>query len=353
MRSFAGLLLVLLLLPALARGGDPPRPCWPVDNPGFTRQGFQPGSKERLLSGVFGPRLKWGDARYDHHEGFDFHSFFDPARPDGLVPVRAILPGVVSEVIDPPDPEQLETGRKVVVTHDATWADYGGPAAWGKVKSGYLHLSAIGVKPGQRLEQGQALGAAGESGHTTVVHLHLNLYRAGERGRDVNVNPARVFSPGLFPGLVARLEARAVEVEWLERDADAGTALVRVLLPWNAWTLDGVTLGVDGDEHRALSFEQVSAEQRKRRDQGDRDLFPDLRLFPLRYNGGGSLERLNAEVPPGWPAARRPVAGKGVRLGFDLLASAVPARARRFTLTLTGVAGERVSADCRGFLGGR
>lgn len=351
----AWLLLWLAGPLALARAGDPPRPRWPVDNPGFAREGFRPSSKERLLSGVFGPRLKWGEGRYDHHEGFDFHAFFDPAHPDGHVPVRAILPGVVSEVIDPPDPEKVETGRKVVVTHDATWADFGAPAAWGPLKSGYLHLTSIAVKPGQRLEPGALIGVAGESGHTTVVHLHLNLYRAGpgragSGGRDVNVNPARVFSPALFPGTVAGLDPKTLEVSWLERDAAAGTALVRVLLPWNVCTLDGVALAIDDDQRRALSFERVTAEQHARRDSGHEDLFPDLRLFPLRWNGGGALDKVNAEQPPGWPAARvPPPPGQGPRQGFDLLATQVPPRARRFVLTLTGVAGERVTVEGRRF----
>lgn len=335
---------------ALAEPPPPPaRPVWPVANPSFDRPDFRPSTNDRQLSGVFGPRLKWGDGRYDHHEGFDFFAFWDPAYPRGDHPVRAILPGVVTEIIDPPDPERTETGRKVVITHDVPWNAYGSPREWGPVKSGYLHLSHIAVRQGQRVELGEELGRAGDTGYTSTVHLHLNLYRPG--GRDVNVNPARVFSPRLFPAAVAPLDPRTTEVEWLELDPAAGTALVRVLLPHNAYTLDGIVLAVERDDSRAISFEQVSAERRDQRDTGDADLVPGLRLFPLRYNGGGTVDSVNDDrIPAGWPMARHRVpGGKGVRLGFDLLATHVPAKARKFELTLLGVCGERVTARCPGF----
>lgn len=350
--TFCRSLLALALLFAGAAHAEPPkppRPVWPVPNPSFGRAGFQPSSNDRQLSGVFGPRLKWGGGRYDHHEGFDFFAFFDPAHPKGDHPVLSILGGVVTDVIDPPDPERTETGRKVVVTHDVSWSAYGAPEAWGPVQTGYLHLSTIEVQKGQRVEAGQPIGRAGATGYTTTVHLHLNAYRRG--GRDVNVNPARLFSPKLFPADVSPLHERTVEVEWLERDVAAGTVLVRVLLPWNAYTLDGFALQVDKDTSRAVSFEHVSAEQRDRRDEGDRGLLPNLRLYPLRYNGGGTVDRVNAsDVPRGWPLGRYPVeGGKGVRLGFDLLATDVPPRAKRLRLFVLGVLGERVSTQARAF----
>lgn len=337
-------LAVLLTGPARA-DPEPPRPTWPVPNPKLEAATFRPGAKDRLVSGVFGPRLKWGEPRYDHHEGLDFFAFFEGAPAGGAHDVLAILPGVVTQVIDPADPEATETGRKVVVTHDVPWARYGAPAAWGKVKSGYLHLSRVDVREGEQVGAGQRLGAAGETGHTSTVHLHLNVYRAGEGGRDVNVNPARLFAPGRFRR-VAPLARETVEAAWLERDRAAGTVLVRVLLPVDAWTLDGLALEVDGDASRALSFEAVSAEQRARRDRGDRDLVPGLRVFPLRCNGGGDLAELNApdSLPADWPARRFPPArGLGPRLAFDLLGTELAAGAREVAVHVTDVGGQRLT----------
>ena len=342
--------VLALATPALA---DPPprdRPVWPVPNPTFGQADFVPSSQLRQISGVFGPRLKWGGARYDHHEGLDFFAQFDPRLPNGDHAVFAVLPGVVSEVIDPPNPERTETGRKVILTHDVPWTTFGGTPEWGNVRTAYLHLSSIAVRQGQRLEAGEELGRAGESGYTSTVHLHFNCYRAG--GRDVNVNPARIFNPKLFRADVAPLDRRTVEVQWLEWNQQEQTALMRVLLPHNAYTLDGFAVVVDRDASRQLSFEQVSAEQRDRRDTGDRDLVPGLKIFPLRYNGGGTIDRVNASsIPRSWPMASHPVeGGKGVRLGFDLLATDLPPKFRKLKLYLVGVLGEKVELTAPGFL---
>jgi len=350
-RTVLSLSIAAATLAPAASAGPPKRPrvVWPVPNPTFGRADFAPTTRLRQISGVFGPRLKWGGARYDHHEGLDFFAFFDPALPAGDHPVLSIMDGVVSEVIEPPDPERTETGRKVVVTHPVPWSAFGAPEAWGQVQTGYLHLSRIEVQQGQRVEAGATLGRAGETGHTSTVHLHFNAYRAG--GRAVNVNPARLFDPKRFPADVTPIHKRTVSVEWLERDLTAGTALARVTLPHNAYTLDGFVVQVGRDTTRAASFEAVSATQRDRRDTGDVDLFAGLRLFPLRYNGGGTIDRVNADsIPAGWPAARFPVAGgQGVRLGFDVLATDVPANAKSIKLHVLGVAGERVTVPARSY----
>lgn len=325
-------------------------PVWPLPNPSFEDPNFVPSNDHRQISGVFGPRLKWGGARYDHHEGFDFFSQYDPqAYPRGDHPVLAVLPGVVSEVIAPSNPERTETGNKVVITHELAWTALGGPPEWGQVRTGYLHLSSISVQQGQKIEAGTELGRAGETGYTSTVHLHFNVYRSG--GRDVNVNPARLFTPELFKGAVLPLHPATVEVEWLERDEAAGTALVRVYLERNVYTLDGFVFEVDKDKRRAISFEQVSADQRDKRDTGDVDLVPGLRIFPLRYNGGGPIERVNASsVPSTWPMATHPIpGGKGVKLGFDLLATDVPQDAKKFKLTLFSVLGKKVTVACKRF----
>ncbi|RMG07380.1 MAG: M23 family metallopeptidase [Planctomycetota bacterium] len=322
---------------------------WPVPNPAFDRPDFVPSSDRRQISGIFGPRLKWGSARYDHHEGFDFYAYFDPAHPRGDHDVFAVLPGVVSEVIAPSNPERTETGNKVVIAHEVPWSAFGAPAEWGKVITGYLHLSRIAVRKGQTVRAGEVVGTAGATGYTSTVHLHFNAYRAS--GRLVNVNPARLFSPKRFPRAVARLDKRSLDVDWIERDRASGTALIRVLLPYNAYTLDGFAVVVGKDASRAVSFEYVSANLRDRRDTGDRGLFPGLRLFPLRYNGGGAIDRVNARnQPAGWPAARYPVPmGKGVRLGFDILATDLPPDAKRIKLVVFGVLGEKITLKAPGW----
>ena len=344
------IIMAILAGAALAQANPkPPKPSWPVPNPTFDDPSFSPSSNQRQISGVFGPRLKWGSGRYDHHEGFDFYAQYDPAIRNGHHPVTAILDGVVSEVIDPRDPERTETGRKVVITHDVPWTAYGGPREWGQVKSGYLHLTRIDVQQGQRIEAGDLIGLAGETGYTSTVHLHLNVYRAG--GRDVAVNPARLFQPKAFRGTIMPLDKRLIEVEWLELNKTDRTATARVYLPYNAFTLDGFVFQVGNDTSRAISFEYVSANQRDVRDTGDQGLFTNVRLYPLRFNGGGAIDRVQPNRIDGdWPLARYPVAGgKGVRLGYDLRAYDVDPDERKFTMIVHGVLGERVKIKAPGF----
>ena len=49
----------------------------------------------------------------------------------------------------------------------------------------YAHLSRIGVRSGQRVGQGQYLGAVGSTGLATGPHLHLEMHIDGRP-----VNPA-------------------------------------------------------------------------------------------------------------------------------------------------------------------
>lgn len=339
-----------LAAPPKKKKGKKGKPVWPLPNPSFKDKGFVPSNANRQISGIFGPRLKWGGARYDHHEGFDFFAQYDPQTyPRAKHPVLSILPGVVSEVISPGNPERTETGRKVVITHPVPWTAFGGKKEWGPVRTAYLHLSSIGVSQGDKVKAGQEVGRAGQSGYTSTTHLHFNCYRSG--GRDVNVNPARIFNPKLFPAASFPIHKSTVEVEWLERDKGAKTALVRVYLARNVYVLDGFIFAVDKNKQRAVSFEHVSATMRQKRDTGDVDLFSGMRIFPLRYNGGGAVDRVNASnVPRSWPMARYPVpGGKGVRLGFDILATEVPDDAKKFKLTVFGVLGKKITASCKRF----
>ena len=59
-------------------------------------------------------------------------------------------------------------GNQVVLQHD------------GNVTTRYSHLSRVLVTPGEVLEEGDVVGAAGKTGLATGVHLHFELWRGGD-----------------------------------------------------------------------------------------------------------------------------------------------------------------------------
>ncbi|WNG49931.1 M23 family metallopeptidase [Archangium minus] len=59
-------------------------------------------------------------------------------------------------------------GNQVVIQHD------------GDVTTRYSHLSRVLVTPGEVVEPGDVVGAAGKTGLATGVHLHFELWREGE-----------------------------------------------------------------------------------------------------------------------------------------------------------------------------
>jgi murein DD-endopeptidase MepM/ murein hydrolase activator NlpD len=86
------------------------------------------------------------------------HSGMDIAVPAGT-PVRAPAGGVVTFA----DADLYLTGGTVLLDHG-----HG-------VSSNFLHLSRLDVKVGDRVVQGQVIGAAGQSGRASGPHLHWGL----------------------------------------------------------------------------------------------------------------------------------------------------------------------------------
>ncbi|MBA8885357.1 M23 family metallopeptidase [Dokdonella fugitiva] len=101
------------------------------------------------------------------------HSGMDIAVPQGT-PVKAPAAGVVTFA----DPDLYLTGGTVLIDHG-----HG-------VSSNFLHLSRIDVKVGQRIAQGDVIGAAGMTGRATGPHVHW-----GMNWFDVRVDPLLLLEP--------------------------------------------------------------------------------------------------------------------------------------------------------------
>lgn len=114
---------------------------------------------------------RFGNARvYNGQAAGSGHSGMDIAAPAGT-PVKAPAAGVVTFAA----PDLYLTGGTLLLDHG-----FG-------VSSNFLHLSRLDVKVGERVEQGQAIGAVGATGRATGPHLHW-----GMNWFDVRIDPLLV-----------------------------------------------------------------------------------------------------------------------------------------------------------------
>jgi biotin carboxyl carrier protein len=124
------------------------------------------------ISGVFGSQ------RIYRGEPGAYHSGVDVAGGAGA-PVVAPADGVVVLAADD-KPFTLE-GHLLIIDHGMG------------LNSAFLHLSQIDVKHGDRVRQGQRIGAIGASGRTTGPHLHWAV-----KWRSARVDPVSLAGP--MPG---------------------------------------------------------------------------------------------------------------------------------------------------------
>lgn len=119
---------------------------------------------EGRISGRFGRARSYNGQPGSPHSGMDI------AAPTGT-PVKAPAAGVVTFAA----PDLYLTGGTLLLDHG-----HG-------VSSNFLHLSRIDAKVGDRVEQGQVIGAVGATGRATGPHLHW-----GMNWLDVRVDPQLV-----------------------------------------------------------------------------------------------------------------------------------------------------------------
>jgi hypothetical protein len=109
------------------------------------------------VSSGFGTARQYaGSGTNSFHTGVDFRG------PTGT-PVLAAAPG------------RVVLAERLAARGNTVWLDHG----WG-VYSGYFHMSALSVQPGQDVAAGQPLGRVGATGMVTGPHLHWEVRLHGE-----------------------------------------------------------------------------------------------------------------------------------------------------------------------------
>lgn len=125
------------------------------------------------ISGRFGNQRVYNGTPRAAHSGMDI------AAPAGT-PVKAPAAGIVTFA----KPGLYLTGGTVLLDHG-----HG-------VSSNFLHLSRLDVRVGDRIEQGQVIGAVGATGRATGPHLHW-----GMNWFDVRIDPLLLLEKaGATPG---------------------------------------------------------------------------------------------------------------------------------------------------------
>lgn len=140
---------------------------------------YEPGESYRVLQGY--------NSRFSHKGLEQFAIDFD--MPEGT-PVYAARGGVVARVVESNTRGCWEKGcgryaNYIVILHgDGTTGEY-------------YHLAKNGalVDVGDAVRQGDEIGRSGNTGHTTMPHLHFAVYRATEWGNTQSI-PVRFESEG-------------------------------------------------------------------------------------------------------------------------------------------------------------
>jgi murein DD-endopeptidase MepM/ murein hydrolase activator NlpD len=134
---------------------------------------FIPGARlpEAELRRVFGELVVWPlRGRLSSPFGF---------RPDPFTGVRSFHGGIdiVGDIGDPV--RASADGTVAAVGYSVIFGNYVILNHSDGMQSLYGHLSSIGVRQGQTIRQGIALGAVGNTGYSTGPHLHFGLFKRG------------------------------------------------------------------------------------------------------------------------------------------------------------------------------
>ena len=127
----------------------------------------------------------------------------DYAAPPGT-PVRSVGEGIVLVAS-----YDRGNGNWVKIRHNSTYT------------TGYLHLSgfASGIRPGERVKQGDIIGYVGSTGLATGPHLHYHFWKHGVPidSRSIDLPPSEPVYPQYREAFEAHVADLKPQLEWVPR----------------------------------------------------------------------------------------------------------------------------------------
>lgn len=282
---------------------------WPVNADILSNVNYIPSNNNRYFMSLFGPRYKTGSGsnRFDFHQGEDITPVvsFGGVNYNETTKYHEICmcDGEITSKVVPPDPESTETGIYVTVKCDSTFrtSTSGIKNNWGNIFIHYRHLTSIhngmgGV--GSRIEKGDTIGIVGNTGTTSLTHLHLSVTRYAFS--HINVHPMRIFAQ-TSPRLHRRLETADVKLMHMWQ---SDSALFRLAIPYNQMTVKRITVRLSGTSYeKVYDYEYVSQQI----DRDNPDVIDGLSVYPYEFNRMNTAysRYMNSEtnLPPAWPGS--------------------------------------------------
>ncbi len=188
-----------------------------------------------LATPIYGARTSSGfGMRFHPIIGFmKMHTGIDFAAPSGT-PIQAAGDGVVMDA-----KWWGGYGRWVRIAHNKEW------------ETGYGHMSAIAVKPGQHVTQGQIIGYVGTTGRSTGPHLHFEVW---QNHHPIDPKGAKVPQSNTLAGAdLTAFRARKHEIDTMIAQAEASpTGAVA-----NADTTNGYRFDMNTDTAQPQALAQT------------------------------------------------------------------------------------------------